>query len=110
MEFSLPPRISTALADARRHLAALYGDRLVRVVLFGSHARGDAREDSDVDLLVVLRGEVEPYRELRRMGAVQGVILDALGVFVSFQPYAEADVDASRTPLLRAATLEGTEV
>ena len=25
-----------------------------RVVLFGSHARGDAREDSDVDLLVVI--------------------------------------------------------
>jgi len=36
-------------------------DRLVRefdplkIVLFGSHARGDARWDSDVDLLVVLR-------------------------------------------------------
>jgi len=36
-------------------------ERLVRefdplkIVLFGSHARGDARWDSDVDLLVVLR-------------------------------------------------------
>jgi len=27
----------------------------LRVILFGSHARGDARPDSDVDLLVVLR-------------------------------------------------------
>ena len=25
-----------------------------RIILFGSHARGDAREDSDIDLLVVL--------------------------------------------------------
>ena len=27
----------------------------VRIILFGSHARGDARWDSDLDLLVVLR-------------------------------------------------------
>jgi len=34
----------------------------VRVILFGSHARGDARPDSDVDLLVVLP-RVENKRE-----------------------------------------------
>src|ERR1700730_83951 len=27
--------------------------RPVRIILFGSHARGDAREDSDIDLLVI---------------------------------------------------------
>jgi uncharacterized protein len=32
------------------------GDRFVRVVLFGSRARGDSDEHSDVDLLVVTRG------------------------------------------------------
>jgi len=34
----------------------------VRVILFGSHARGDAQPDSDVDLLVVLP-QVENKRE-----------------------------------------------
>jgi predicted nucleotidyltransferase len=29
-----------------------------RIILFGSHARGDAREDSDIDLLVLF-GEVD---------------------------------------------------
>lgn len=38
----------------------------VRVILFGSHARGDARPDSDVDLLVVL-----PQVENKRESAVQ---------------------------------------
>lgn len=32
------------------------GDRLVSLVLYGSRARGDARPDSDVDLLVVCHG------------------------------------------------------
>ncbi len=33
-----------------------------QVILFGSHARGDAREDSDVDLVVI---EAEPFGEGR---------------------------------------------
>jgi predicted nucleotidyltransferase len=39
--------------DFARHLKAAYGARIDRVILFGSVARGDSREDSDVDLLVV---------------------------------------------------------
>jgi len=31
------------------------GDNLLRVVLFGSVARGDAREDSDIDVLVLVK-------------------------------------------------------
>lgn len=32
-----------------------YGDRLVSVVLFGSIARKEARKDSDIDLLIVIK-------------------------------------------------------
>lgn len=35
------------------------GNRLVAVVLFGSRARGDARPDSDWDLLVLANGLIE---------------------------------------------------
>ena len=43
------------LAELRRGLEAIYGDRLARLVLFGSQARGDAKPDSDIDVLVVLK-------------------------------------------------------
>lgn len=39
--------------DFARHLKATYGDRIERIILFGSVARGDYRVDSDVDLIVV---------------------------------------------------------
>jgi hypothetical protein len=45
--------------DVDRYVAQLaerFGDRLVSVVLFGSRARGQAKAESDVDLLVVIRG------------------------------------------------------
>lgn len=34
-----------------------------RVVLFGSHARGDATPDSDVDLLVIMPGKGRPVEQ-----------------------------------------------
>lgn len=36
-----------------------------QVILFGSHARGDASEDSDIDLIIV---ESEPFGENRDRG------------------------------------------
>ena len=33
-----------------------FQDRLVSVVLYGSVARGDNRKDSDIDLLLVIKG------------------------------------------------------
>ena len=33
-----------------------------KIILFGSHARGDARPDSDVDLLVIMDSDQHPAR------------------------------------------------
>lgn len=38
-----------------------YGDNVLRVVLFGSKARGDFDEESDLDVLVVVRFPDEDY-------------------------------------------------
>ncbi len=46
--------LARLLTEYRRRLVARLGDRLVELRLFGSHARGEARPDSDVDVAVVL--------------------------------------------------------
>ncbi|WP_240922535.1 nucleotidyltransferase domain-containing protein [Thermococcus sp. 9N3] len=43
------------LREMKEKLIEILGDDLVEVILFGSYARGEAKEDSDVDVLVVLR-------------------------------------------------------
>lgn len=79
-----------ALADEfARYLKAKYGDRIVQIVLFGSVARGDAREDSDVDLLVVAEGD---WFELQK--EVAGDTVDWLlrsGVYLSTKVFTPED-------------------
>lgn len=58
---------STARATAQR-FEVLYGERLVRMVRFGSQARGDALPGADIDVSVVLQGPVEPEEEIAPTG------------------------------------------
>ena len=52
----------------------------VRVVLFGSYARGDARPDSDVDLLVVMPDGADRRAITRQLYALPSKELDACPV------------------------------
>ncbi len=56
---------STVLTEFREELARLLGERFEAAYLFGSRARGDHRPDSDLDVLVVVRGVVD-YGDLIR--------------------------------------------
>ncbi|WP_416667585.1 nucleotidyltransferase family protein [Egbenema bharatensis] len=53
------PELLAILEKLRCSLEQLYGKQLVRLVLFGSQAREDADQDSDIDVLVVLNREVD---------------------------------------------------
>ena len=60
--------LQTILCELRKQLQDLYGDRLVALILYGSQARGDPTPDSDIDVLVVLRGHVDSGEEIERTG------------------------------------------
>ena len=40
---------------------------VVKVILFGSYARGDAREDSDIDFLIITNREYERKEKLKTL-------------------------------------------
>jgi len=103
------PADDPVLIRFRAALDALYGDRLERVVLFGSHARGDAREDSDYDVAVFLKDLPDRWRELDRLADLSTDILDQTGEFIHAMPY-HAGSYHERTPLMREVRTDGVDL
>jgi predicted nucleotidyltransferase len=99
------------LARLKAELAALYGQRLKQVLLYGSRARGDHREDSDYDVLVVLEGPVDHWDEVKRLAGLSSdltwetVELDH-PLVVSFKPMTVEQFQA-RTGFLHNVRREG---
>ena len=91
-------------------LRGLYGERLRRVLLFGSWARGDAAADSDVDLLVVLDHVEQPWAERRRMSEILWRHSFDGDVVVTALPVGETDYEDPDEPVLIRAREEALEL
>ena len=77
-----------------------------RIVMFGSRARGDARPDSDVDLMVEMETDLSPPRRAMAIDALFGLRGWAMDVLV----YTPAEVEQQRrfrNSLVRVIEAEG---
>jgi predicted nucleotidyltransferase len=90
----------------RAALDEIYSDRIERVVLFGSRARGDARANSDYDVAVFLTGLTDRWQEIDRIVPVVTDILYEDGAFIHAMPY-RAGAYYDRTSQMREIRREG---
>jgi uncharacterized protein len=98
------------LTEARRVLEAEYGSRLEGLVFHGSAARGTAHQESDVDLLVLLLGELDYWRELRRITELLYPLEVESGHLLSAFPVAADEFAAGELALYRNAAREGVRL
>jgi predicted nucleotidyltransferase len=98
--------IDPVLKSFREALADLYGPALDRVVLFGSRARGDARDDSDYDVAVFLTETDNLWAEWDRLADLRVRFLDAGGPFIEAIPFRAFDYE-KRTPLMHEIRKDG---
>ena len=66
--------VESVLLELAAGLRRVYGERLVGVYLFGSWARGDATEHSDIDVAVVLKEPVDVWQELKHCSGLRAEI------------------------------------
>jgi predicted nucleotidyltransferase len=97
------------LARFRAALDAIYGDRLERVTLFGSRARGDAHTDSDYDIAIFLNGFIDRWRELDLIVPLVTDIVEETGAVIHPLPF-RAGAWRDRTPLMHELRLEAVDL
>ncbi len=99
--------IEPLLRELKAALHGLYGERLAKLILYGSFARGDAWEGSDIDVLVVLRGEVDNWEEIKRMSEVTHPIALKHEELIADLPIPLKEYATRNSPLLINARREG---
>ena len=95
--------ILTRVRDALRDM---YGDNIDRIVLFGSRARGDAREDSDYDVALFLKTLVDRAAERRRLGLLRFIVMEETGQFLDIKAFS-AETYQERIPLMWEVRKDG---
>ena len=103
-------RTRQIIEELRRQVQGLYGTRLKEVILYGSFARGDATGASDIDLAVVLRGEVSPLDEIDRMIDIVTDLNLEHNVLISVYPVSEDNYSSLNSPILLNLRREGVPV
>jgi predicted nucleotidyltransferase len=103
-------QLRSLLAELRSRFKALYGPRLVRLMLFGSQARGDAEPGSDIDVLVVLEGPVRPGKEIARTGEITAGMSLENNVVISCTFISADQFEREESPLMINVRREGVPV
>ncbi len=101
--------VNQIIKEFREELKRIYNGNLVKLILYGSYARGDFNSDSDIDLLVVLNEMETPGKEIDRMIDIINNINLKYNILISVFPITIAEYESLNSPLLLNVRREGLE-
>ena len=92
---------------------SVYGGQLVRVVLYGSYARGDYEDDSDLDIVALVHGDRRTLQEQLKLVWNQTCDLELeyeLVLSPAVIPYEEFEQYREDLPYYRNIASEGVSI
>jgi predicted nucleotidyltransferase len=103
-------QLSNILAEFKQALDQRYGDKIAALVCYGSQARGEAGPDSDIDLVLVLKGEIRPPQIIDQVVDVLADFNLKYGVLISLIPVSQESWEKADGPFWRNVRREGVPV
>lgn len=98
------------LVQFKKGVKNIYGQKLKRVILYGSYAKGSARQDSDIDLMIVLSEMESAFTEIDRLNEIKFSIGLEYDVYISTNPVSEDIFSHSTLPIFKNIVREGIEI
>ena len=95
------------MKELKEGLAEIYGDKLKAIYLYGSYARGDYRQGSDVDVMILLKDYRNYWKEYQRSSDYVSDISLKYDVTVSYIIIKEIQWKEADKPVLRNIRREG---
>lgn len=102
--------IQPILRELKARLRELYDERLRGVYLFGSYARGEAQDDSDVDVAIVLDDFEYTSDPISEMSAIAAELSLKNECVLSLIPIREGDLREREDSFLTNVRREGVAV
>lgn len=103
-------QIKDLLSEVKSAIEILYKDNLVDVILYGSYARKTYSEDSDIDLLIILKKMETIGKEIDRIvDAIYDIGLKH-NTLISVVPVTYNDYLNIRSPLILNIKKEGVSI
>ncbi|MEA5465601.1 nucleotidyltransferase family protein [Leptothoe sp. PORK10 BA2] len=99
--------INSTLETCKTLLVDHYGQRLKGLILFGSAARQERTDTSDIDLLVLLPSTIDHAQELSSLVDLLYPLQLEATHWISIKPAAQDDFEAGNTQLYRNIQQEG---
>ena len=107
LELKIQEKYKTSVEEFVRRALVKYGDKIDEIILFGSVARREAREDSDIDILVIWRGdEADGWRSMT--GLSFDVLLDQ-EEYISVKVIGLKDL-GTESPFIKNVLREGIKI
>ncbi|MEN6574724.1 MAG: nucleotidyltransferase domain-containing protein [Phycisphaerales bacterium] len=103
----MDPKIKRLLDQVKAYLHERYGEGIKSVILFGSHARGEATKDSDVDVLVLIDPRLKPAEIDKNLSELLFDMLMDEGELVSVVVISEDFFESHNFPFMLNVRKEG---
>jgi predicted nucleotidyltransferase len=103
----IPKKVRLVLSETRQELRKIYPDRFKELILFGSYARGDFLDGSDIDVVLLLENLTDIFREREKYFPLICRISLENDTVVSVVPFDFDEFQRKRTPLILNIKKEG---